>query len=59
MDDRRLSIQDVGSLGELIAAIATSQAKPAFSEGFVAYVDGRLAGDEFPHIHPGLGGGSG
>lgn len=31
-------------------------AKPAFSEGFVDYVDRKLATDEFPRIHPGLGG---
>ena len=32
-----------------------ARAKPAFSEDFAAHVDQRLAGDEFPSIHPGLG----
>jgi hypothetical protein len=31
-------------------------AKPAFSPSFVEYVDQRLKSDEFPRIHPGLGG---
>jgi hypothetical protein len=31
-----------------------SNAKPAFSEQFVAYVDKRLATESFPGIHPGF-----